>query len=99
MTTTADVEGSEKVVLASKRERRAGGFWGWHMLRLAIASAILVSFVAPPSAQVARLEVHPVPSITLKDSDFLAGRKEGQNVTLAGQLRIPKLGSDKLPAV
>jgi dienelactone hydrolase len=51
------------------------------------------------NAQVARLEIYPVPSITLKDSDLLAGRKEGQPVTLAGELRIPKPGTDKLPAV
>jgi len=55
--------------------------------------------VTPASAQLARLEVHPFSSITLKDSDFLAGRKNGQQVTLAGELRIPKAGNDKLPAV
>ena len=55
--------------------------------------------VVPASAQVARLEVHPVSSITLKDSDFLAGRKGGQQVMFAGELRIPKPGNDKLPAV
>jgi dienelactone hydrolase len=70
------------------------------MIRLAAAAtAMLALLVGSVSAQVARLEVHPVASITLKDSDFLAGRKEGQPVMLAGELRIPKLGNDKLPAV
>lgn len=69
------------------------------MNRLVKVAAILGSMVVPASAQVARLEVHPVSSITLKDSDFLAGRKGGQQVTLAGVLRIPKPGTDKLPAV
>jgi dienelactone hydrolase len=72
------------------------------MTKLVAAAAIFASFAAmvgSPSAQVARLEVHPVSSITITDSDFLAGRKEGRPVTLAGELRIPKLGNDKLPAV
>ena len=69
------------------------------MNRLINVAAILGSMVVPASAQVARLEVHPVSSITLKDSDFLAGRKGGQQVTIAGALRLPKPGNDKLPAV
>jgi dienelactone hydrolase len=45
------------------------------------------------------LEVYPISSVSLKDSDFLAGRSAGQAVTIAGELRIPKSGNDKLPAV
>lgn len=50
-------------------------------------------------AQIARVEIHPLPSITLTDQEFLAGQKEGKPVTLAGELRIPKPGTDRLPVV
>ena len=51
------------------------------------------------SAQIARVEVHPIQSVTMTDQDFLNGRKDGKPVMLAGQLRIPRPGTDKLPAV
>src|SRR5882724_10586428 len=69
------------------------------MIRLATATTILAAMVVSANAQVARLELHPVLSVTLKDSDFLGGRKDGQQVTIAGELRIPKAGNEKLPAV
>lgn len=50
-------------------------------------------------AQVARVEIHPLPSTTLTDQEFLTGRKEGKPVMIAGELRIPKPGNDRLPAV
>jgi dienelactone hydrolase len=50
-------------------------------------------------AQVVRLEVHPVHSMTMSDQDFLNGRKEGKPVLLGGELRIPRPGADRLPAV
>ncbi len=50
-------------------------------------------------AQVARVEVHPFSSTTLTDEEFLKGQKEGKPVVIAGELRIPKPGADKLPAV
>jgi dienelactone hydrolase len=49
--------------------------------------------------QVARLEVHSLQSMTLSDKQFLLGAKDGIPVTLAGELRIPRVGTDKLPAV
>ena len=53
---------------------------------------------APP-AQAARMEIHSFPSMTLTDQEFLTGRKEGKPVTLAGELRLPRPGNDRLPAV
>jgi len=50
-------------------------------------------------AQLVRIEVHPVASMTISDQDFLIGRKEGKAVTIAGELRIPRPGTDRLPAV
>jgi dienelactone hydrolase len=67
--------------------------------KLMTAAAILAATVVSANAQVARLEVLPISSVTLKDSDFLAGQNDGQPVTIAGELRIPKTGNDKLPVV
>ncbi len=50
-------------------------------------------------AQTVRIEVHPLPSMTLTDQQFLTGAKDGKPVVLAGELRIPRLGTDRLPAV
>ncbi len=50
-------------------------------------------------AQVARIELHAIPSTTLTDQQFLTGVKEGQAVTVAGELRIPQPGTSRLPAV
>ena len=50
-------------------------------------------------AQVARTELHAIPTLTLSDRDFLTGEKNGTSVTIAGSLRIPSLGADRLPAV
>lgn len=51
------------------------------------------------SAQVARTEVHPIPTMTLTDQQFLTGAKDGKPTTVAGVLRIPRPGTERLPAV
>ena len=68
------------------------------MLRLISATAIVL-LPAMGGAQIARVEVHPVQSVTMTDKDFLNGRKDGKPVMLGGQLRIPRPGVDKLPAI
>ncbi|WP_233887161.1 dienelactone hydrolase family protein [Paraburkholderia flagellata] len=50
-------------------------------------------------AQVARMEVIPIPSVTLTDQEFLSGRDDGKPVTVAGELRLPRSGTDRLPLV
>lgn len=65
----------------------------------AAAVATYLSHPSPAYAQVAKIEVYPLESMTLTDEDFLAGRKEGKPVTLAGELRIPRPGAARLPAV
>jgi len=50
-------------------------------------------------AQVARVEIHAVPSVTMSDEDFLNGRKDGKPVMLGAELRIPRAGTGRLPAV
>lgn len=50
-------------------------------------------------AQVFRAEVIPIQSMTLADGEFLTGRKDGRPVVIAGDLRIPRGGTSRLPAV
>lgn len=65
------------------------------------ATAAGVSLLTPLFcyAQIARVELHPFQSTTLTDQEFLTGQKEGKPVILAGELRIPRPGTDRLPAV
>jgi cephalosporin-C deacetylase-like acetyl esterase len=65
----------------------------------AFATASIVVAPVVCLSQVARVEVYPVQSVTMSDQDFLNGRKDAKPVTLAGQLRIPRPGTDRLPAV
>jgi dienelactone hydrolase len=65
---------------------------------LCVATALLLS--APAKAQgVFRTEVHPLQTVTISAADFLLGKKDGKAATIAGELRIPKPGTDRLPAV
>jgi dienelactone hydrolase len=69
------------------------------MAIMAAASTAAV-LVTPANAQsVVRTEVHPFQSVTLKTAQILTGDMNGPAVTLGGELRIPSLGTDKLPAV
>jgi dienelactone hydrolase len=52
-----------------------------------------------PPAQAARMEIHSFPSVTLTDQELLAGKKDGKPVTISGELRLPRPGNDRLPAV
>ena len=65
----------------------------------ALATAAIAVAPVVCLAQVVRGEIHLVQSVTMSDQDFLNGRKDGKPVTLAGQLRIPRPGADRLPAV
>lgn len=67
-------------------------------VRLVMALAIL-SLPTSAWAQAVRLDIVPVQTITLTTKNFLTGTKEGNPATLAGELRIPTLGTDRLPAV
>jgi len=70
------------------------------MSRLAI---LFLAFGAGASGlcygQVARMEILTFQSMTLTDQEFLSGRKDGKAVTIAGELRLPRAGMDRLPAV
>jgi hypothetical protein len=46
-----------------------------------------------------RFELRPVETVTLSTQQILLGDKNGKPAMLAGELRIPKPGTDRLPAV
>jgi dienelactone hydrolase len=47
----------------------------------------------------ARIELHPIQTLTLTDQQFLTGDKNGKAVTIAGELRIPRGVTGRTPAV
>lgn len=49
--------------------------------------------------EVARTEIISFQSVTLTDRQFLMGEENGKPVTLAGELRLPTLGYERLPVV
>ena len=49
-------------------------------------------------AQVVRTEIHPLSTVTLTEPEFLTGSSSGTPVTIAGELRLPRLPG-RLPAV
>ena len=46
----------------------------------------------------ARVELHPIQSLTIPDKQFLTGDPRGQEATVAGEFRIAQ-GSGRLPVV
>jgi dienelactone hydrolase len=60
-------------------------------------TALLIAISA--HAQTARIEIHALRSTTLTDEQFLNGVKKGQPVTIAGELRLPRPWTDRMPVV
>lgn len=50
-------------------------------------------------ARVGQIEAHPLQSVTLTDQEFLTGNQQGKPAIIARELRIPRLGANRLPAV
>jgi hypothetical protein len=69
----------------------------WHLLLIAAASVAFGTVVA--DAQITRLELHTIQSQTPTDQEFLTGKKDAKSATIAAELRIPRPGNDRLPAV
>lgn len=67
----------------------------------ALALVILAGwgFISTAQAQIARGEVLSLGTQTLTTAEFLTGKTEGKSATISGELRIPRHGSDRLPAV
>jgi hypothetical protein len=59
-----------------------------------------VTFAEPSVNDLApRTEVHAIETLTLSDQQLLTGDKNGQRVTIAGELRFPRGTTGRLPAV
>src|SRR5829696_8078025 len=68
--------------------------------------AVALAWLAAPAAAeemglkqiAARTELHPIPTVTLSDQQFLKGENDGKPVTVSGQFRIAQ-AAGRLPAV
>ena len=70
------------------------------MQRLSLGFLLSVLLSAAAQAQgFVRMEMIPIPSVTLSTQQVLTGETNGKPAMLAGQLRIPKGGTDKLAAI
>ena len=76
------------------RSRRFSEF-----LVFVLSCAFVVSAPSPTSAQIARLELYALQTQTPTNQEFLTGRKDSKPATITGELRIPRPGKDRLPAV
>lgn len=94
-------------VAVSHRPRRAVG--GSRCRQAAVAVTMLLTalagdFGSSASAQgftkdmPARVEMYPIPSLTLSDRQFLSGDDGGKPVTVVGEMRVAQ-GSGRLPVV
>ena len=77
-------------------------------MNTSLARALICSFTIAGSVflledaraqAIFRTEIYPLQTVTLSTADFLLGKKDGKPAMIAGELRIPKPGTDRLPAV
>lgn len=66
---------------------------------VAFATLSHTLFSSTGGAQTARVELHPIKTLTLTDQQFLNGAKDGPEVIIGAELRLPRLGNERLPAV
>jgi dienelactone hydrolase len=69
---------------------------------LGVASFFLCEALLIPAfvhAQIFRLELHTLQTQSPTDQEFLTGKKDLKPITITGELRIPRRGTDRLPAV
>lgn len=53
---------------------------------------------SPPKDAASRVELYPIPTLTLSDKQFLSGDANGSAVTVAGEFRLAQ-GSGRMPVV
>jgi dienelactone hydrolase len=54
---------------------------------------------AAHAQSVARIEIRPIETVTLKTQQVLTGDRNGEPVAIAGELRLPKAGNERFPAL
>ncbi len=69
------------------------------LIGLFAISSSVISLEEARAQGIFRTEIYPVQTVTLGTVDFLLGKNDGKPTTIAGTLRIPKPGTDRLPAV
>jgi len=74
-----------------------GRFRNWLLAGAVLATAGGQAQSIPKDAP-ARVELHPIPTLTLSDQQFLTGAMDGKPVTVSGEFRIAQ-GSGRLPVV
>ena len=67
-------------------------------MRLVLWMISVVSVLPSVAGQVARIEVHPIDSVTVTNQQFLNGDKNGKRVVIGGELQLPR-GEGRFPAV
>lgn len=77
---------------------------GWAALAAAmiLTGPLAAQTASPPTLDTkpiaARVEIHPIQSLTLSDQQFLTGDQNGKPVTVTGELRVAQ-GAGRLPVV
>jgi dienelactone hydrolase len=66
---------------------------------VAIVLMLFLALAATPAIAQMRIQVIPFDSVTLSAQQVLLGETQGKPVSLAGELRLPGLGTDKVPVV
>jgi dienelactone hydrolase len=67
-------------------------------LRLMLWMLLAISVLPPASAQVYRIEVHPIETVTVTNQQVLNGHKNGKRAVIGGELQLPR-GEGRLPVV
>lgn len=68
---------------------------------VAVLAGITLSsaITRPAQADVGRIELYTIPTMTLTDQEFLVGKKNGSPVTISGELRYPRTKMKRFPVV
>jgi dienelactone hydrolase len=66
---------------------------------VAVALAFFLALAAAPALAQMSMRLIPFDSVTLSSQQVLLGETQGKPVTLAGELRLPNLGTGKVPVV
>ena len=69
------------------------------MTKLLLAFTLTLLGTAAQAQGFVRMEMIPVPTVTLSTQQILTGDLNGKPAIIAGELRIPRAGTDKLPAI
>ena len=64
-----------------------------------VTLAVTMGLALGASAETVRIELYTMQTTTLTSEQFLTGAKDGRPTAITGELRIPRLGTDRLPVV